>query len=397
MKNQESFEKPSEITPNNDNYTVTKKAVELEDEAEREIIAAEAVSSEASDIEPIPAIEEEIPPIQPGGADPAPARGGPAPSADGPAPDPRRWTILRIVVLMTLMSTLDSSIVNIALPNLSATMNEPISIITWVVTSYLIVICALALFFGRLGDIKGNTRIFKFGIIVFTSGSLLCGLSVNLTMLVISRVIQAVGAAAAMSTSQGIITHAFPAHDRGRALGFNGTSVAIGSLIGPPLGGIIVSALNWHFIFLINVPIGIVAFILAMRVLPKGKTVRESLDMKGIILFGLGAVAIFCAIGSGEDVDFLNPWVISVIALGVVLLVLFIIVERWQKQPMLDLSIFRNALFSVSVICAFLVFVSLSSINILQPFYLQNARSLSSLAAGLMMMIYPVVLAVAAP
>ena len=127
---------------------------------------------------------------------------------------------------MTLMSTLDSSIVNIALPTLSAKMNMPISAITWVVTSYLIIICALALFFGRLGDIKGNTLIFKFGILVFTAGSLLCGISVNLVMLVISRVIQAVGAAASMSTSQGIITQAFSPHERGRALGFNGTSVA---------------------------------------------------------------------------------------------------------------------------------------------------------------------------
>jgi len=311
--------------------------------------------------------------------------------------NPRRWSILRIVVLMTLMSTLDSSIVNIALPNLSHTFKEPVSAITWVVTGYLIIICALALFFGRLGDIKGNTLIFKFGIIVFTGGSLLCGISVNLVMLVISRIIQAVGAAASMSTSQGILTQAFPANERGRALGFNGTSVALGSLIGPPVGGFIVHALSWHYIFLINVPIGIVAFILASRTLPKGTEVKESLDMKGIILFGVGSSLIFCAVGSGEGVNFLNPFVISAIIAGVILIAAFIMVERRENQPMLDLSIFKNTLFSVSVICAFLVFVSLSSINILQPFYLQDARGMNALIAGLMMMIYPVVLAVMAP
>jgi len=319
------------------------------------------------------------------------------PAAAEPAPNPRRWTILRIVVMMTFMGSLDSSIVNIALPNLSAAMNEPISTITWVVTSYLIVICALMLFFGRLGDIRGNTLIFKYGVIVFTGGSLLCGVSVNLTMLVVARVIQAVGAAATMSTSQGIITQAFPQSERGRALGFNGSSVALGALVGPPLGGLIVSVLNWHFIFLINVPIGILAFLLGRRALPKGHTVDESLDKKGAVLFALSAVLIFCAVGSGENVNFLNPLVLAAVLAGLLLLAVFIAVERRQSQPMLDLSIFKNTLFTVSIFCAFLVFVSLSSINILQPFYLQDARGLGSLTAGLVMMIYPVVMAVAAP
>jgi len=315
----------------------------------------------------------------------------------GQAPDARRWMILRIVVLMTLMTSLDGSIVNMALPTLTVKLNVPVTAVTWVVTSYLIVICALTLFFGRLGDIKGHTRIFMYGIAGFTVGSLLCGLSFNLIMLVISRIIQAVGAAASMATSQGIITQTFPPDERGRALGFNGTSVALGSMIGPPIGGFIISSLSWHYIFLINIPIGIAAFILALRVLPKGNTIQEGLDIKGIVLFGLSAVLIFFAVGSGENVNFLNPFVILAVLAGIVLFTVFIFVERRQAQPMLDLSIFRNTMFTVSIICAFLVFISLSSINILQPFYLQKARGLDPRYAGLIMMIYPVILAVAAP
>ena len=314
-----------------------------------------------------------------------------------PAPNPHRWTILRITVLMAFMSSLDSSIVNIALPNLSKTMNEPVSTITWVVTSYLIAICALMLFFGRLGDIKGNTKVFQFGIVVFTSGSLLCGISMNLTMLVVARIVQAVGAAAAMANNQGIITQSFPGNERGRALGFNATSVALGTMLGPPLGGFIVSALSWHFIFLINIPIGIAVFVFGRRILPKGATVEERLDVKGAVLFALSAILIFCAIGSGENVQFFSPLVISAILAGIALLAVFIIVERRQAHPMLDLSIFKNSLFSISIICAFLVYVSLSGINILQPFYLQNARELSSFKAGLILMIYPMALAVTAP
>ena len=311
--------------------------------------------------------------------------------------NPNRWKIMRVTVFLAFMSSLDGSIVNIALPNLSETMNEPISSITWVVTSYLIALCALIPFFGRLGDIKGNTQIFKFGIAVFTFGSLLCGVSVNLTMLVISRLIQAIGAAAGMSTNQGIITRAFPPNERGRALGFNATSVAMGALLGPPLGGFIISVLSWHFLFLINLPIGLAVFLFSRRILLKDKGSNESLDVKGFVLFTLSAILIFGAIGSGENVQFSNPLVLAAIIAGLVLVAAFIIVERKQSQPMLDLSMFRSSMFSISIICAVLVYASMSSINLLQAFYLQNARGMGSFLAGLILMIYPVVLGAMAP
>jgi len=295
------------------------------------------------------------------------------------------------------MSSLDSSIVNIALPTLTREMNEPVTAMTWVVTSYLITICALMLLFGRLGDIKGNTLIFRTGVIVFICGSLLCGISINLTMLIVSRVIQAVGAASAMATNQGIITQAFRQNERGRALGFNATFVALGSLCGPPLGGFIVSALSWHFIFLINIPVGLFIFLRGRRILPKGATVNETLDIKGVVLFALSMVLIFCAIGIGETIHFSTPLLIVPIAIGLVLVSVFIMVERKLPQPMLDLKIFKNGLFSISIICTFLVYASLNSINLVQPFYLQNARALSTFTSGLIMMIYPVVLAISSP
>ena len=312
-------------------------------------------------------------------------------------PNPNRWKIMRVTILLAFMASLDGSIVNIALPTLSETMNEPVSSITWVVTSYLIALCALIPFFGRLGDIKGNTQIFKFGIAVFTFGSLLCGISVNLTMLVISRLIQAIGAAAGMSTNQGIITRAFPPNERGRALGFNATSVAMGALLGPPLGGFILSFLSWHFLFLINIPIGLAVFLLGRKILLNDPASKERLDIKGFVLFTLSAVLIFGSIGSGENVQFSNPLIIAAIIAGLVLAAVFIIVERRQSQPMLDLSMFRSSMFSISIICAVLVYASMSSINLLQSFYLQNARGLGAFLAGLILMIYPVVIAVTSP
>ena len=139
-----------------------------------------------------------------------------------------------------------------------------------VVTSYLIIISATILVFGRLGDIVGKTKVFKFGIALFTLGSLFCGITSSLPLLVLARVIQAIGAAGTMANSQGIITEVFPANERGKALGITGTFVALGALVGPPLGGFIVDATSWEYIFLINVPIGIITLFYGFKILPKG-------------------------------------------------------------------------------------------------------------------------------
>ena len=148
----------------------------------------------------------------------------------------KEWAILLTVLPMTFMTTLDSSIVNVALPTMAKELNTSMSGIEWVVTSYLITICATILLFGKLGDILGKTRIFRIGIGIFTIGSLLCGFSNTLFMLILSRIIQAIGAGAAMATNQGIITETFPTNERGRALGMTGTAVALGTMVGPTLG-----------------------------------------------------------------------------------------------------------------------------------------------------------------
>lgn len=309
-----------------------------------------------------------------------------------------RWAILATVMLLTFMSVLDSNIVNVALPVMSKELSVSMAQIGWVVTSYLIIIVGTILVFGRLGDIQGKTRIFKFGVIVFTLGSLLCGLSHSLIMLAISRVIQAIGAAATMATNQGIITQVFPAHERGRALGLNGTFVALGAMIGPSLGGFIADKLSWEYIFLINVPIGILAFILALKNLPKStKSSTESLDVKGAILFGLSVISLFGAVVQGQEVGYGNTLIISGFILAVITFTLFIILERKIKEPLLHLELFENKLFSLSIFCAFLSFIAISTSNIILPFYLQDVIKLSPSYTGLVMMFSPLILAVVAP
>ncbi|VYT84346.1 DHA2 family efflux MFS transporter permease subunit [Clostridium tertium] len=310
----------------------------------------------------------------------------------------KEWAILLVILPMTFMTTLDSSIVNVALPTMAKELGTTMAGIEWVVTSYLITICALILLFGRFGDVIGKSRVFRFGIAAFTIGSLLCGFSNTLVMLIISRIIQAVGAAAAMATNQGIITETFPPSERGRALGMTGTAVALGTMVGPTLGGLIVSVAPWEFIFLINIPIGIIVYIAVMKTLSFRK-VKEKLpfDIKGTILFMLAIVLLFCSINFGQSIGFTNPIIIGAFVLSIIFLFIFINVEGKIKAPMLDISIFKNKLFSLSIFCGFTSFISIGAINIILPFYLQDVLKLGPSIAGLMMTVSPIVLAVVAP
>ncbi|HEY5523778.1 MAG TPA: MFS transporter, partial [Clostridium sp.] len=234
--------------------------------------------------------------------------------------------------------------------------------------------------------------------IIFTIGSLACGISNSLVMLVFSRGLQAIGAAATMATSQGIITHVFPNSERGRALGINGTFVALGAMIGPPIGGIIVSALSWNYIFLINLPIGIIAFILAKNTLPKSsKVINEKLDIKGGILFALTIILLFGALTYGKEVGLNNPIIILCFVLAIILFIIFIGLQRKTEVPLLNLEMFKNFLFSLSIFCAFISFVAIASSSIIIPFYLQDVMKLNPSVTGLLMMVSPVVLGIVAP
>jgi len=309
-----------------------------------------------------------------------------------------RWAILLIVVMSTFMATLDGSIVNVALPVMAKVLKVTTANIQLVVTSYLIIIAATILVFGRLGDILGKTKVFKFGIALFTFGSLLCGLTNSLSLLIVARVIQAIGASGCMANSQGIITEVFPAKERGKALGLTGTAVALGALVGPALGGFIVGAASWEYIFLINVPIGLVTLFYAFRLLPKGhKIARGKLDGIGALLFMFTIVPLFAALGAGQSVGFTNPIILLGFLVAIISFIIFIMVEKKKSDPLLQLQIFQNKLFSLSIFCGFISFVAIFCTNIIQPFYLQDVMAFSPAHTGLILMIYPLILAVVAP
>ncbi len=183
-----------------------------------------------------------------------------------------RWWILIAISMFTFMSTLDGSIVNIALPTISDDMGIPMNQAEWVVSVYLMIVCSCLLLFGKIGDSRGKIKVFRIGTLIFVLGSLLCGFNHSLGILLFARVVQAIGASMTMATNAGIITEVFPIHERGRALGAIGAFVSLGSIAGPGLGGLILSQFSWAYIFWINVPVGIVTMLIAEKFLPKDIT-----------------------------------------------------------------------------------------------------------------------------
>ncbi|ULO10315.1 MFS transporter [Paenibacillus sp. 19GGS1-52] len=310
----------------------------------------------------------------------------------------KRWIILIVLNLFTFMSTLDGSIVNIALPVLVKELQLPMGQVVWVTTGYLMAICSVILFFGKLGDIVGKIRIFKIGTIIFIIGSLLCGLSASLPFLIASRIIQAMGASMTMANSQGIVTDIFPSTERGKALGLIGTFVSLGSIAGPSLGGIIVSTLGWEYIFWVNVPIGLIAIVLGWKVLPKDLVrVKSKIDIPGSMLFAVFIITLFAGLLLGQQLGYGDNRIILALTTAAAAFIVFIILELRGSHPLLQLSLFKNPLFSLSILCAFLVFVANFCFNIIAPFYAQNMLNLSPFYAGFLLMLFPISMVIVAP
>lgn len=329
---------------------------------------------------------------------PSPAREPLHPLAPAVPLSPRRRKLtLAVIVSMTFMATLDSSIVNVALPVMSKEMQVPVSAIEWVVVGYSIMVCAMLLFFGRLGDLAGKSRVFRAGSVVFTVASLLCGLCSSFYPLIACRMLQGLGAAAFMATNQGMVTELYPGRGRGKAMGVLSASVAMGTLVGPAMGGLLLSAFPWNSIFWVNVPVGIAVYFAAVRLLPQGKRKSEPMDWKGAVLQFLATILFFGALIEAQRRSFSNPGVLSAILLSLVLGFWFLHGERGEKNALLNLWLLRNSEFSVGLLCAGISFVCISASTILLPFYLENALRLSPGETGIFMMITPMTLGIFGP
>ena len=310
----------------------------------------------------------------------------------------QKWYVMIAVAAGLFLGTIDGSIVNIALPTLERELHTQFAIVQWVVLSYLLTVATLMLAVGRLADILGKKPLYLTGFVIFTLGSGLCGLANSVALLIAFRIFQAVGASMITALGAAIITEAFPPEERGKALGISGTMVSIGLISGPTLGGVLLGALSWHWIFFVNLPIGLAGILLVMRFVPHTAPAgRERFDFPGALSLFTGLLAFLVALTLGQSRGFAAPVVLALLAVFVCSVGLFIFIERHTPQPMIHLGLFQNRLFSINLITGFMTFISTAGTVLLMPFFLQNVLHYDPRSAGLLLSVVPLAMGLVAP
>ncbi|MDI3258026.1 MAG: MFS transporter, partial [Kyrpidia sp.] len=314
------------------------------------------------------------------------------------SPGVHKWWILANVAVGTFMATLDGSIANVGLPTIADTFHVRLSVVQWVVTAYLLTICALLPTVGKLSDLLGRGRLYNIGFFLFSLGSALCAVSGSVGMLIGMRVLQAFGAALLMANSQGLVATTFGPRERGRAMGIIGTTVSLGTLSGPAVGGLLIDRFGWPAIFWVNVPIGVAAFAAGWRILPRERAGRrEPFDVLGSVLFAAGITTLLYTVSKAESRGWTSPETLGGLAAALVGLVLFYVRETRTDHPMMDFSLYRIRMFAAGSLAAFLSFVSLFCVNVMMPFFIQTVMHQPPDVTGYVMAANPVVMAVTAP
>jgi EmrB/QacA subfamily drug resistance transporter len=310
-----------------------------------------------------------------------------------------KWIVLSVTTIGALMAAIDSTIVILGLPYMMVELHADLVSMIWVIMAYILISTVFLLTFGRIADMLGRVRMYNLGFAIFTIGSALCGLSGTAMQLILFRLVQGSGAALMVVNSVAILTEAFPANERGRALGINGVTWAAGGVLGPVLGGLILSVGSWRWIFFVNVPIGIIGTVWSFWVL-KELSIRkkgEKFDAIGAAAFSISLVSILLALTLGIQLGWTAWPIITFFAAFVVFLLAFFWWERRAKNPVIDFSLFKERVYNFSVLSAMMQALALFAVNFLVIFYLIGVRGESPLQAALLLIPLPLVSSVMAP
>ncbi|MGX5696995.1 DHA2 family efflux MFS transporter permease subunit [Agromyces soli] len=312
------------------------------------------------------------------------------------------WPALWALVTGFFMILVDSTIVSIANPAILEDLQTDITAVLWVTSAYLLAYAVPLLITGRLGDRFGPKRVYLVGLVVFTSASLWCGFSGDIGMLIAARAVQGLGAAMMTPQTMAVITRIFPPNQRGAAMGLWGSVAGVAMLVGPLLGGVLVDTLGWEWIFFVNVPVGIVAFVAAWRLVPNLETHAHRFDWLGVALSGIGMFLVVFGIQEGESYDWgtiagpITVW--GIIVTGLVVLVGFVVWQALNRaEPLLPLGLFRDRNFSLSNVAISLVGFSITAMPLPLAFFYQIARGLDPTQAALMLMPMAVISGAMAP
>src|ERR1700736_2328299 len=299
------------------------------------------------------------------------------------------WLVVLVLVTGFFMIMLDTTIVNVAIPAMSASLNTTLDQILWVLNAYILVYAVLLITAGRLGDLYGQRNLFAIGLFVFTVASALCGISQNAGELIAARVLQGIGGAILTPQTLSIITTLFPPERRGAAFGVWGGVAGLATIAGPTVGGAIVTYISWQWIFFVNVPIGIAALIATFAIIPDIRPGRHhGWDVMGVILATAGLFAVVFGLIEGQrynwgQIGSYGITIPEVIIAGVVILAVFLVWERFQSEPLLPLSLFRDRNFAVANWVAAAISFGMLSLFLPIVIYLQSVRGFSALTAGL--------------
>jgi EmrB/QacA subfamily drug resistance transporter len=300
------------------------------------------------------------------------------------AEDNKKWWTLAAVSFGLFMIMLDNTVVNVALPSIERDLHVSIASLEWIVTAYALTFAALMITGGKLADVYGRRRIFIVGIVVFTLSSLACGLAPSAGFLIGARAVQGIGAALMNPATLSIITATFPPKERGQAIGIWAGVSALALAIGPLAGGLIVDNINWHWIFYVNVPVGIAGIFASLIFIKESRDTshEQSIDLPGLATSGLGLFALSYGLIEGNQHGWGSVEIVSLFVAAVLLLAGFVMVERHQRLPMLDLSLFRSGAFTGANLVAMLVSLGMFGVFFFVSLYVQNILGFSPTKAG---------------
>lgn len=300
-----------------------------------------------------------------------------------------KWEVLIIVMIGTLMSALDSSIVNVSIPAIMADFGSSLDDIEWVITAYMLAFATLMPLTSWFRDRIGHKSLYVLSLIIFTVGSLLCGLAWNLPTLVIARVIQAVGGGAVTPTGMAMITETFEPHERGKALGFWGMGVVMGPAFGPTIGGYLTKHFGWPSIFLVNLPIGIFGVLLAIKKLKADRPeahAHKKFDAAGFFFLTMFLVAFLLGMSKGESKGWTSIYVTNCAIFSIIGLTGFLLVESLVKDGIMDLGLLANPVFASCFVLTAVRSLALFGGTFLLPVFLQNFKGYDEVQSGLLLL-----------
>jgi EmrB/QacA subfamily drug resistance transporter len=327
------------------------------------------------------------------------AEGGPAVTGHRPTSP---WPALWALVLGFFMILVDATIVSVATPAIMADLGADVASVVWVTSAYLLAYAVPLLITGRLGDRFGPKQVYSAGLVIFTLASLWCGLTGNIEQLIVARVAQGLGASLMTPQTMAVITRTFPADQRGRAMSLWGAVAGVATLVGPILGGLLVDGLGWEWIFFVNVPFGVVALVLAARLVPDLPTHVHRFDLLGVVLSAVGVFLLVFGIQEGQTFDWgtiagpVSVW--SLIVAGLVVLAGFLFWQaRNRGEPLLSLQLFRDRNFSLANTAISTVGFAVTSMSFPLMLYAQGARGLTPTQSALLLAPMAVISGVMAP